>query len=721
MKLVLPKKPAAQTGDDKPSVGGGFHLPSWLFYWEVYLIVLIAAGLRLYHIDFTEFDGDQANIFRMAYGAWQHGMLVATANGASIRTLNPPAVIYLLMIPAAFSANPLGAAIFQALLSVAAVLLTYLFTRRYYGRLVGTIAALTFATSARAVFYSRFIWNQNFIPFFLLLLLFALFYGAVERRKGWLFPALFLVGFLVQLHPTCALLLAPLLVALVLAPGTLRWRDLVFGIVSLLVIYAPFILWEISSHFYDVQILLNTSKLPSQMDTQALTYYQWFLSPYATLMSNGEPFSNTHSIIFHVYHRLSWLQPLLTGLLIAGIITALLRVLRSQHSLSQEKPSGNVLLQYWRSLRLWWSDLRATPYRCGLLILLVWQLVPLLALSRHVLPIYPHYLIIFMPGQYILIGLFIAEAVRWCRRWRGWRGVLRFALCALAALVVCAQSIGATGMVLDTIRGNYHDTDLSSPYYNDLSSLQHALNQADQIAQLQHIQRIYIAADVANVIALTFLAEQIQTPVTLFNGAHCAVLPNPANGPAVLLVGPRSQFVGALVSHFTQATLVDQPRRPGGPPFQLYLIGPTSGPSIARGTFQGHLEALATQTAPFSFHNAFWNVARWRLLHSVQPDFRVTYGYKMAATSDNEASNNNRSVSNQCAFSSIRSGDQLLMAFPQTSVASTSLTIRAQFYTISPDNFSYGPLTFETDKFLPIQWTMLHTEDKRDSLSFAFR
>jgi 4-amino-4-deoxy-L-arabinose transferase-like glycosyltransferase len=715
MKLVLPKKPAAQTGDDKPSHTDGFHLPSWFFSWEVYLIVLIAAGLRLYRIDFTEFDGDQANIFRMAYGALHHGMLVATANGASIRILNPPAVIYLLMIPAAISHNPLGAAIFQALLSVVAVLLTYLFTRRYYGRLAGTIAALTFAASARAVFYSRFIWNQNFIPFFLLLLLFALFSGVVERRKGWLFPAIFLIGLMIQLHATGAMLLVPLLVALLLAPGTLRWRDVAFGLLSLLVIYAPYLLWELTSHFSDLQILLNDSKLPTQIDTQALTYYQWSLSPYATLMGNGEPFSNTRSVLFHVYHRLFWLQPLLTGLLIAGAITALLRVVSPRQPLAQEKLSGPVLLRSWHALRLWWSGLRATPSRCGLLILLIWQIVPLLALFRHTLPIYPHYLIIFMPGQYIFIGMFIADAVKWCRSWKGWRGILRAALCGMVVLIVGAQLIGAAGMVLDTIRGNYNDTDFSSLYYNDLSSLQHALNQADQVAQLHHIQHIYIAADTANVMALTFLAEQIQTPATIFNGAHCAVLPDPANGPAVLLVGPRSQFVSALVNQSARTTLVDQPHRPGGPPFQLYLVNSSTSTSIAQDTFQGHLEALDSQAVPLRFHNTSWSVVRWRLLHSAQPEFRVTYGYKMVANSGDNGSSN---ASNQCAFSSIRAGDQLLMAFPQTEATSTSLALHAQFYTISPDNFSYGPLTFETDKFLPIQWTTLHTEDKRDSLSF---
>src|SRR5205823_4015855 len=31
----------------------------------------------------------------------------------------------------------------------------------------------------------------------------------------------------------------------------------------------------------------------------------------------------------------------------------------------------------------WWMDLRADPARCGLVVLVVWQIVPVLLLSRH--------------------------------------------------------------------------------------------------------------------------------------------------------------------------------------------------------------------------------------------------------------------------------------------------------------------------------------------------
>src|SRR5438045_6243735 len=96
---------------------------------------------------------------------------------------------------------------------------------------------------------------------FIMLFLFALFWGAVERRRGWFFPAVFLLEVIYQLHEISAVLVILLLVTLVLAPGTVRRRDLFLALISLLVIFSPYILWEYSSRFADVHIVLNIVKL----------------------------------------------------------------------------------------------------------------------------------------------------------------------------------------------------------------------------------------------------------------------------------------------------------------------------------------------------------------------------------------------------------------------------------------------------------------------------
>ena len=202
---------------------------SWFFSYEIYLIIIVASFLRLYGIQTTEFDADQADIFRMAHDAVIHGHLVATSNIASIGVYNPPGIIYALMIPAAFSANPIGGAIETALLAICGVFLTYWFTRRYYGRVAATIASSLFALTSASLFYSRFMWNQNLLLFFVPLFMIVLFRGVVDRKPGWLFPAIFLYGLLFQWHGSSLLLAAPLVTAWLLAPRTVRWRDIVLG------------------------------------------------------------------------------------------------------------------------------------------------------------------------------------------------------------------------------------------------------------------------------------------------------------------------------------------------------------------------------------------------------------------------------------------------------------------------------------------------------------
>src|SRR5260370_15113859 len=130
------------------------------------------------------------------------------------------------MMPGLVRPDALWATVMTALFNIAAVLLTYIFSRRYFGRLAATIAALLYATAQTTIVFSRFIWQPSLIAPFTVLFMFALFWGAVERRKGWLFPAMLLLGVLVQLHGITILLAVSFLVAIFLSPPTIRLRDI---------------------------------------------------------------------------------------------------------------------------------------------------------------------------------------------------------------------------------------------------------------------------------------------------------------------------------------------------------------------------------------------------------------------------------------------------------------------------------------------------------------
>jgi len=690
-------------------------LGSWFSAWEIYPILGIAAFLRFYQIATTEFDADQAMVFRMARDAISHGLLPATSNIASIRIVNPPAVIYLLMIPAAFSANPLWGAIFVGLLNVIAVFLTYVFVRRYYGRIAAIIASLLYATAAEPLHFSRFIWQQNMIAPFVVLFMFALFWGVVERRKGWLVAALLLLGILVQLHETTIILSLLLLFALVLSPGTVRLRDLLLGVIFLLLLFSTYLLWEFSVKFADLSILLQMSKLHSHFDLTALNYYGLFFNPYDNIPTN------THALEYKLIPLLKWLNPIMTILIVCGLALITIGVISSpqlwKRNSDVDNESRSSRHPLWRSLetlRALWTDFRASPQRCGYLLLLSWQIVPILILSRHSVPVFPYYLLMVMPGPFIIMGVLLSTlAGRLQRRKRMWN-ITHYGVYVFICLVILAQLSGSTALLIDEASGN----NLHGYSYNTLGSLEDALQQADQLARLHKLNHVYITTDQYTQDALRYLAEQMQTPTTLFDASRCLVLPNANAGPAALLIGPYDTFSMVLLSHFAIARLVSQPERLGGVPFQLYIVQPFAASKLgpSHEAFVHHLQLLDKQTQQFRLDNSTWLATRWSYLRSAVPDYRTTFTYTMKALFDGKSS-----ISSQCISTSIRAGDLLIVTFPlfQRFNMPGSMTISAISTTTMPLNVSFGSFHLETIRDQWKQPLLLQTTDGKTGISLT--
>ncbi len=625
----------------------------------------MAALLRLYRIDTTEFDPDQANIFRMAHDALVQGHLVATSNIASIGIYNPPATIYLLMLAALFSPNPLSGALLNALLAILAVLMTYIFLRLSYGRLVATIAAATYATARDAVNYSRFMWNQNFLLLFVTLFMAVLFWGVVARRKGWLAPALLLLGWCIQLHGTGVLLAVPLAAALLLAPWkTLHWRDLLLGAVGWLVIYAPYLIWWVYSDFLDLQYLRTHHVTQATVfNNEPLLMYRYLWSPY------GDNLSNTHAVIYPYVSLFQWLGGTLTDLVVAGIVFVLLWALWSHGVLrawrgNWQKP----WLALWGYGKAWWLSLRASPTRCGLIVLLAWQLPVLLLLHRS-LTLYNQYFIVYLPGPFIFIGLLLANISEWFRRRGGWGQLARFLVYSMSIIVVVALFLTTAAYVFDFSHGNISD----GGTYHHLNSLQDAVQAADQLAQQRHLSRLYMSADSNTLPSLSYLAQSTHTPAAVFNTA-CFMLPTAADGPAVWLVPPYNSATDAFATHFAHATLVETTPQLGGTDssYHIYIVDPLASRSRTSQVLSQDLNFVGAQS--FTSQGASWIATRWSFQRSEQPDYRTTYNYQLASAAAHGASVT-------CTATATRAGDQLVVPFQKTSA---SLVVSVTTYASRP-------------------------------------
>jgi len=708
--------------DQKPEAKRRNKAFTLLHTWELYPILLIAAFLRLYHIDTVLFVDDQAVVFQMARDAIVHGLWPITSNRASLGNINFPLVVYLFMIPAAFSSNPLWAEVMIGLLNTVAVLLAYFFTRRYYGRLAGTIVGLLYATCVMALAYSGDVWPQNVLPFFVMLFLFCLFRGVVERRKGWLFPAILFLGILYQVHGSSLLLAALLLTSFIFAFKTIRWYEIVLAAVLLGVMCSPYLFWEWKSGFSDVTILLNASKKPAHLNLDALRFYKSFLSPYIQngLRTDLLP-TDAHSVLIatplHYLRRsLSLEYALMVGLLVCSVVTTVLLVLRPQHHQQSAREIVGTANRN-GSVRGWLNDFWATPYRQGLLLLLIWQILLPMTLLRHSIPLYPHYFIIFLPGQFILIGLFISKVIDFVQSYRPqWNRVAHYGIGILVACIIGAQLTGSISELIDRINGNF-DGQATFPAYNDLSSMQHVLQEADQVAQERHIHRIYLATNYSTGSAMRYLMEQEKTPILAFDTWHCMVLPSASAGLVIFISQPSDPQIGAILDHYATTTLVDQPKRLGGTPFNLSIL--TAKPEVAptTQTFTRDIQlldqhALQVQNQTTSDR---WLVTHWSVTHSEKPATRTFYMAHFDIRPDGKQQGGEPI---ECSSTSLWAGDQYftLQGLGPYDKMPTFITVQAYSFTNSALTFPLGPLTLSTFIQHNSPWIPLQTADGKTSI-----
>lgn len=141
----------------------------------VILLIVVAGGLRLYGFtEYLHFELDQARDARVVLDVLQNGsiadlpLLGPRAGGTFLRL--PPAFYELQYLSGlVFGATIPGIGLFVPILGVAAVVLLYALIRLFGSRHVAFAVALLYAVSPFAVFTSRYAWNPNPLPFFILL------------------------------------------------------------------------------------------------------------------------------------------------------------------------------------------------------------------------------------------------------------------------------------------------------------------------------------------------------------------------------------------------------------------------------------------------------------------------------------------------------------------------------------------------------------------------
>jgi Dolichyl-phosphate-mannose-protein mannosyltransferase len=385
------------------------------------LILALAAVPRLGWLDLVEFKADESATLTVAAGIAHGRVLPLVGIVSSLGLPNAPFFVYLMALPELFSRDPRLATAFVGALDVGSVLATYIFVARYVDRVAAVSAALLFAVSPWGIIYSRKVWEQDALPFFVTLAFFALFEALTRGRRFWILPGLALLTLAIQLHPTGLFLVLPagLLVFGCLVGdrpfGSASVKWLVLGLAAGAVLTAPYAAWQVLHGWPLREVLAHQAGDAATFDLTALR----LAASVAT--GNGYP---TLAQVGDLWSPASIVE---LALLLGGIVLILRCVLT-------DRPGDR---------------------RFGALALLVWLAAPVMFQVRHSVPLYPHYFIILYPASFVGMGLAVSALASMRNR----RFVPGRPVAALVVLIPTALGLVAFGQYVDALtQGALQDT-----------------------------------------------------------------------------------------------------------------------------------------------------------------------------------------------------------------------------------------------------------------------
>lgn len=227
-----------------------FLIPFWLF--------LIAFFLRVFHFtEFAAYHQDQVRDLIYLKNNFDAGSMILLGPKASVGNFFlPPFWYYLMNIVFIFSKSPLAPAFMIILFSSFTTVIVYLFSRKFFSQNVAFFSALLYAVSHMSIEYSRFAWNPNPIPFFVILTFYFLYEYLFESKKNSFYFGLITANLALQLHYQGFVVLAFFYLILFLNKKITIKQFLYMFLLNLLLLI-PFIAYEIINKFPNTRGILN--------------------------------------------------------------------------------------------------------------------------------------------------------------------------------------------------------------------------------------------------------------------------------------------------------------------------------------------------------------------------------------------------------------------------------------------------------------------------------
>ena len=563
--------------------GARFLFSYWIAKPDTLLLVVLASVLRLSGLNQTTFLADQAGMYSLGLSAIAHHALPVTGIRSSIGTLNMPASI-LLLLPFILLGDPDWGTLATAVVNIGAVLLLYALANHYVGRRTALVAGFLYATAPWAVFFSRFIWQQNLLAPVVLLLVWFVCRGVIDGRRGWLGWSVLLWGIALQLHPSAAPLITLIIFGWLLTWRTIRWRDLFYSGLALAVLFLPSLAWEIVSKGSDVTLYVDFAERKASYSTQVLHVLYYVLTP-PRLHYFGDA-----TLYYRLYPSFAWVTQVLGALYAVSVIWLLLvlalfgrRLLRTaglspRQALRRPGDTWRAFQSLQALQRLQQSATRAksdggTPASSSgrnargidarfLIIMLLWQVSPILSMLKPPKAIQEHYLLVILPALFLMIGIFLVWLEEYGLPWMisqirrdfSWFPAIPMSEVGRAFLVVLAVITAAQVFASVALNVTLQESAFTGPlrftythYGFPLEVQQDALATAYTTAKVNH-ERLYVATTGWQQQSLGYLAAETNTGANVYDAGSCLTMPATGSAPAVVLATEPLETTNSLAT-----------------------------------------------------------------------------------------------------------------------------------------------------------------------------
>jgi hypothetical protein len=356
----------------------------------VWLVIFVVVGgiLRMGWPGITEFKADEARLLVLALDLVEAIRFPLRGISSSVGVPNPAMSVWLFSLPLLLWRHVLAATLFVGLLNTIAVAGCWWFTRRYWGVTAGLAAALMFAASPWAIVFSRKIWAQNLLPFFVMVWIYTAALALVEKRPRAIVVHLVSLAVVVQIHFSAAALVPASLLFLLIFRHRVQWRMVLVGGLLAALTLTPFLI-ELIRDGADIGDLADAVQASETRTDLGGWRYTWLISTGREIHSLAG--AEAYQDYLETVPDIASLQGVWGVMIVAGL--------------------GLVT---WQAAR----RMGGQAAEAGLLVL-VWGLMPPLVFMRHSFPLFLHYFITTFPAQYIVAGVVVA-ALSHRVKWLGW-------------------------------------------------------------------------------------------------------------------------------------------------------------------------------------------------------------------------------------------------------------------------------------------------------------